>query len=125
VAQRTRDDLRAAVVPVEARLRDNDADLPRTRPGFHRRASLPAGPGRASEQPAQLSQHLIRIFEDLTPAVAGVCVLSGVGLALAFAVLLPRISRVVELVAVELDRERVVGPAAIDPPPAGDPVGLR
>ena len=45
------------------------------------------------------------------------------GLALPFVVLLPGVARVVVGVAVELDRQRLLGPAAVDVAAAGGTVG--
>ena len=53
---------------------------------------------------------------------SGELVASGAGLALTPAVLLPRVAGVVVAIAVELDGEALLGPAAVDPPPAGGAV---
>jgi len=53
-----------------------------------------------------------------------VIVTASMGLALAAAILLPGVARVVEAVGVELDREAMSGPAAIDVEGAGGAVGL-
>jgi hypothetical protein len=53
------------------------------------------------------------------PRVAEQAIPAAVSLALAETVLLPRAAAVVEAVAVELDREAFVGPAAVDSVGAG------
>src|SRR3954470_9172796 len=88
--------------------------------------SPPTRRQRSSRQePAELGEHLLGVLEDVAVGVAAVLVSAGVGLALAPAVLLPGMAGVVEAVAVELDREVVLGPAAVDAAAGGDLVGLR
>ena len=65
------------------------------------------------------------VLEDVAVGVAAELVASGSGLALATAVLLPGVTGVVVAVAVELDRQAVLGPAAVDAPSARRAVGLR
>src|SRR4051812_17979075 len=67
-----------------------------------------------SEERAQFSEHVRRILEDVCIGVAAMPVAAGVRLTLPTAVLLPGVARVVVAVAVELDREAVGGPAAVD-----------
>src|SRR4051794_21639206 len=71
-----------------------------------------------NQERAQLREHPRRVLEDVAPRVAAIRVLSCVRLPLALVALLPRVARVVELVAVELDGDSVVRPAAVDSPAA-------
>src|SRR6266511_533577 len=77
------------------------------------------------DQPAQLLKHQPRILEDVAVGVAAKLVAAGARLALTAAVLLPGVARVVVAVAVQLDRQPPLGPAAVHPPPTGGAVGLR
>ena len=63
--------------------------------------------------------------DDITERQPAELLSACVSLALASAILLPGVARGVVAVAVELDREVVVGPVAIDPPAAFDLVRLR
>ena len=74
---------------------------------------------------AELVEHEPRVFEDVAVRVAPELVAAGAGLALAAAVALPGVAGMVVAVAVELDGETQFGPAAIDAPGTGDPVGPR
>src|SRR5215211_3893291 len=76
------------------------------------------------QQRAELGEHLFGLFEDVAPGVAAELVAAGAGLAFAAAVLLPGVAGVVVAVAVELDGQPVVGPAAVDVAAAGRAVGL-
>jgi hypothetical protein len=62
--------------------------------------------------------------EYVAVGVAPELVAARAGLALAAAVLLPGVARLVVAVAVELDRQALLRPAAVDPPPTGQAVGL-
>jgi hypothetical protein len=62
---------------------------------------------------------------DVVVGVAAVLVAAGVGLAFALAVLFPGVAAVVVAVAVELDGQVSVGPAAVDAVGAGLRVGGR
>src|SRR4051812_1376669 len=66
------------------------------------------------EQPAELREGLSRVLEDIAPRVAAELVAPSARVALAPAILLPRVTRVVEAVAVELHREPPLGPPAVD-----------
>ena len=65
------------------------------------------------------------MLEDIAVGVATELVAAGVGLALAAAILFPGMAGVVELVAVELDGESLLGPAAVHAATAGRAVGFR
>jgi hypothetical protein len=65
------------------------------------------------------------MFEDVAVRVAAELVAAGVCFPLPAAVLLPGVARTVVTVAVELDGQVVLGPAAVDAAPAGGAVGLR
>ena len=65
------------------------------------------------------------MLEDVVVGVATELVASGIGLALAAAVLLPGVTRLVVAVAVELDRQPVLGPAAVHASCPGRAVRLR
>ncbi len=79
----------------------------------------------AGLQVAQLPEHRRRALEDVAVGVAAEVVPTRSGLALATPILLPRVPGVVELVAVELDGQAVVWPAAVDTAAAGWFVGDR
>jgi len=64
------------------------------------------------------------VLEHVAVGVAAELVATRACFALAAAVLLPRVAGAVVPVTVELDRELVVGPAEVDPPSAGDAVGV-
>ena len=64
------------------------------------------------QQISELGEHESRLLADVAVGVAAEIVAAGVRLALAPAVLLPRVPGAVELVAVELDRQAELGPAA-------------
>src|SRR5207249_9728247 len=89
------------------------------------RRSCRTSVGTPSQKLVQLSQQVARVLGDVVPRVASKLVAAGASLALAAAVLLPGVARVVKAVAVELDGQSMLGPAAIDPPPASGAVGLR
>src|SRR4051794_26908863 len=69
---------------------------------------------KSGQQREKLSEHRAGRLRDIAPRVAAELVAARVGLALALAVPLPRVARVVEAVAVELDSQPVVRPAAVD-----------
>src|ERR671915_569591 len=76
------------------------------------------------EKATQLPEHEARVFEDVAEGKAPELVAARTGLALTAAVLLPCVARVVKPVAVELDCQALLRPAAIHPPATGSPVGL-
>ena len=77
------------------------------------------------EENAQLVEHLARVFEHVAVRVATELVASRAGFALASAILLPGVARTVVAVAVELDGQTLLGPAAVDAASTCDAVGLR
>src|SRR3954454_20548803 len=81
-------------------------------------------PAARCEQFAQLAQHRRRILENVAVGVAPVLVAAGVRLPVALAVLLERVTGVVEREAVELDRDLGSGPAAVDAVAVDDAVDL-
>ena len=108
--------------------------------GGHRRRDLhpPRAPRRAAPDPLplrdrgggggwhcanELTQHLGRILRTSLLGVAAKVISTRPSLPLAMTVLLPRVARVVEPVAVELDRQSVLGPAAVDSVAPGRAVG--
>ena len=62
------------------------------------------------------------ILEDVAVGVAAELVAARSRLALPAAILLPGVARAVEAVAVDLDRDAVLGPAAVDAAAACYPV---
>src|SRR4051812_16268921 len=87
--------------------------------------SIRAGRRSSGEQPAKLSEHELRLLEHVAVGVGAELVTARVGLAGAALILLPGVAQAVVDVAVELDRDPLVRPAAVDPPPARHAVGLR
>ena len=81
--------------------------------------------GVGADQHAHLRHGRLRALEHVGPGVAPELVASASRLSLPLAVPLPRVARVVEAVGVELDREHLLRPAAVDVVGAGRPVGLR
>jgi gluconolactonase len=79
---------------------------------------------RPRQQSSQLGEHSLRPFEHVAVGVATKVVPAGVRLALAAAVLLPGVAGGVVGVAVELDGQVMVGPAAVDVPSACGAVRL-
>jgi hypothetical protein len=66
------------------------------------------------QEPSELGEHRRRLLIDVEPGVAPELVAAGSRFALALAVLLPGVTAVVKAVAVKLDGEVVLGPAAVD-----------
>jgi hypothetical protein len=82
--------------------------------------------GRTScKEVVELGEHLVRFFEDVAPGVAAQDSATAARLPLALAVLLPRVTRPVELVRVELDREPVLRLPTVDKVSPGRPVRDR
>src|SRR5215207_9760936 len=79
-------------------------------------ARPPAALGRTVQQPPKVLENRLWILVHVAPGVASELVPACPSLALALVILLPRMAGVVVAVAVELDREPVVGPATIDVP---------
>ena len=65
------------------------------------------------------------MVEDVAIGVAAELVAARVCFPLATAVLLPGVARLVIAIAVELDSQPLLGPAAVHPSPARRAVGLR
>ena len=78
----------------------------------------------AREKSPQFGQHQARIVKHIAVGVAAELVAPGTRLALPAAILLPSVARAVVLVAVELDGDAQLGPAAIDATAAGGPARL-
>src|SRR5215218_7999526 len=66
------------------------------------------------EQPAKVGKHLLRLFVYVPPGIAAEFVAAGAGLALPLAILLPDVTSAVVAVAVQLDREVMLRPTAVD-----------
>ena len=77
------------------------------------------------EEWPQLAQKGVSRFDDVAPRVAAKVVPAGVGGAFAAPILLPGVPGRVIGVAVEFDRQPMLGPATVDAPPAGRSVGDR
>jgi hypothetical protein len=75
------------------------------------------------DERSELAKHERRALEYVAVRVAAEVVAACPRLALATAILLPCVARVVEAVAVELDRQLLLGPSAIHAPAAGCAVG--
>lgn len=73
----------------------------------------------------QLAEHQLGSFEDISEGVAAELVATGSGLAFATPVLFPRMPGVVVAIAVELDGQPSLRPAAVHPPSSDATVGLR
>jgi hypothetical protein len=68
----------------------------------------------SGQELSEVGEHRRRPLIDVEPGVAPELVATGPRFALALAVLLPGVTAVVIAVAVELDGEMVLGPAAVD-----------
>lgn len=65
------------------------------------------------------------MLEDIAIGVTAELIAAGVCFSLATAILLPGVARLVVAIAVELDRQSLLRPAAVHPSPAGGTIRLR
>jgi hypothetical protein len=77
------------------------------------------------EKGLELRQHEARLLEHVAVGVAAELVATGPRLALAVAILLPGVARMVVAIAVELDGQSVLRPAAVHAAASRQAIGLR
>src|SRR5689334_14253138 len=81
--------------------------------------------GTVTEERMQFAQHRPRVLEDVVARVPPDAVTAREGLAFAATIQLPCVPRSVKRVAVELDGQTVLWPAAVDAPRARDAIHPR
>jgi hypothetical protein len=75
-----------------------------------------------SDDRPQFAQHYLWALDDVRPGVAAKFVATGVRVAFPLPILLPGVARRVVAIAVQLDRELVLGPTTVDKATTGQAI---